>query len=110
MHQKQLDEFKIRLQHAEANERCLLDRINKLQSELSIERTKFTEKELKFLEAKEEIKELTKTVSTSRATEVNIHTQTRNTVFHIHRYTDGTSRQIYLIYSYTNAERSSMYR
>lgn len=73
MHQKQLDELKNRLQHAEANERCLANKINKLETELSIERTKLTEKELKFVEAKEEVKELNSKVSALRAAEVCIY-------------------------------------
>lgn len=72
MHQKQLDELNTRLQHAEANERCLAGRINKLQTELSIERTKLTEEELKLAEAKEEVRQLTNTVSSLRAAEVYI--------------------------------------
>lgn len=70
MHQKQLDELKTRLQHAEANEQRLIIRINKLQTELSIATAKLTEEELKFIEAKEKVKELTSTVSSLQATEV----------------------------------------
>lgn len=70
MHQKKLDELKAQLRHAEESERCLIDRINKLQTELSIERAKLTEEELKFAETNDEVKSLTSTVSSLRVAEV----------------------------------------
>lgn len=70
MHQKQLGELNTRLHQAEANERYLTDKINKLQAELSTEKTKRTEEELKLIDAKEEIEELSITISNLRAAEV----------------------------------------